>query len=59
MSSLLSISFMLMELLQTIHSNELTCHGSSEGSWMRSPINVIIAQHIIHANRALADNTWL
>ncbi len=55
MSSLLSISSMLREFWQTICSNKLTCYGSSEGSGMRSPINVVIAQHIIHAEVVLAD----
>jgi hypothetical protein len=45
MSSLRSILSMLREFWQTIHGNELTCYGLSEGSWMRSPVNVVIAQH--------------
>jgi hypothetical protein len=57
MSSLLSISSMLRGLWQTIHSNKLTCYLSSEGSGMRSPINVVIAQHIVHAEGVMADNT--
>jgi len=57
MSSLLSISSMLREFWETIHCNKLTCYGSSERSWMQSPINVVIAQHIIHAEGVLGDNT--
>jgi hypothetical protein len=57
MSSLLSISSMLREFWQTKHSNKLTCYRSLEGSWMRSPVNVIIAQHIVHAEGVLADKT--
>jgi hypothetical protein len=57
MLSLLSILSMLSEFWQTIHGNELTCYGSSKGSGMRSPINVVIAQHIVHAEGVLADNT--
>jgi hypothetical protein len=57
MSSLLRISSMLREFLQTILSNKLTCYGSSEGSGMRSPVNVVIAQHIVHAGGVMADNT--
>jgi hypothetical protein len=57
MSSLLSISSMLREFWLTKHSNKLTCYGSSEGTGMRSPVNVVIAQHIIHAEGSLADNT--
>jgi hypothetical protein len=57
MSSLLSISSMLGELWPTIHSNKLTSYGSSEGSGMLSPINVVIAQHIVDAKGVLTDNT--
>jgi hypothetical protein len=57
MSSLLSISSMVRGFWQTIHGNKLTCYRSSEGSWMRSPVNVVIAQHIVHAEGVLADNT--
>ena len=53
MSSLLKISTMLRELWQTLHSNKLTCYGSAEGSGMRSPVNVVIAQHIVHAEGVL------
>jgi hypothetical protein len=56
MLSLLSISSMLREFWQTIHCNKLTCYGSSERSGMRSPINVVIAQHIVHAEGVLTDN---
>jgi hypothetical protein len=48
---------MLSEFWQTIHSNKLTGYGSSEGSWMQSPVNVVIARHIDHAEGLLADNT--
>jgi|LakMenEpi03Aug12_release.lakeMendotaPanAssembly.Ray.scaffolds.fasta_scaffold5486015_1 hypothetical protein len=57
MSSLLSISSMLREFSQRINGNELTCYGSSEGSQMRSPVNVVIAHNIVHAERVLADST--
>jgi hypothetical protein len=57
MSSLLSISSMQREFWQTIRSNKLTCYGSSEGNGMWSPINVVIAQHIVHAEGTMADNT--
>ena len=57
MSSLLSILSMLREFWQTIHGNELTCYGSSERSGMRSPINVVIAQNIDHAEGTMADIT--
>jgi hypothetical protein len=57
MSSLISISSMLRELWQTICTKKLTCYGLSEGSWMRSPINVVIAQNIDHAEGTMADIT--
>jgi hypothetical protein len=53
MLSLCSISSMVRGFWQTVHGNKLTCYGSSEGSRMRSPINVVIAQHIVHAERVL------
>jgi hypothetical protein len=57
MLSLCSISSMLREFWQTIYGNKLTCYGSLEGSGMRSPINVVIAQHIVHAEGTMADIT--
>jgi hypothetical protein len=56
MLSLCSISSMVRGFWQTVHGNELSCYGSSEGSWMWSPINVVITQHIVHAEGAVADN---
>jgi len=44
---------MQREFWQTIHGSELTCYGSSEGSRLRSPVNVGIMQHIIHAEGVL------
>jgi len=46
MLSLLSISSMLREFWETIHSNKL--YGSLEGSGMLSSVNVVIMQHIVH-----------
>jgi hypothetical protein len=57
MSSFCSISSMLREFWQAIHSNKLTCYGSLEGSWMKSPVNVVIAQHMVHAEGTMADIT--
>jgi hypothetical protein len=57
MLSLLIISSMVRGFWQTIHGNKLTCYGSSEGSGMRSTINVVIMQHTVHAEGVLADNT--
>jgi hypothetical protein len=57
MLSLLSILSMLTEFWQTLRNNKLTCYGSSEGSGIWSPVIVVIAQHIIHADGVLADIT--
>jgi hypothetical protein len=58
MSSLLSILSMLREFLQTNHSDELTCYRSLERSGIRSTLNVVIMQHIVHGEGVLADSTW-
>jgi hypothetical protein len=68
MLSLLSISSMLRELWQTLHSNKLTCYRSSEASWMRSTVNIVIMQvrefwQTIHGNKLTcyksSEGSWL